>query len=1340
MRQDELRPALYHRFYRLLPLVAHPAMKRLWRVVLWFFGLLYFGFVLLVLLLRYSVLPNIENYRGDIERLASQGLGQAVSIGRIEASWEGVNPDLTLLDVRVADAQGRPALAFSRVETILSWWSVPRLQVQLQLLQINEPTLNLRREADGRIFVAGIPLTQDSGDTAAGDWILAQKHIRIRGATIVWEDAMRNAPALVLEDVNFGLDNRGRRHRFGLTALPPAELASKIDLRGDFRGSDLNQLESWKGQAYAEIDYADLAVWRQWIDYPVALPHGRGAVRAWAGFASGALHEITADLALQDVSLRLASTLPSIELDHMAGRIAGKLSQTGFEATGQRVELTTRPLSTDAGAAHDPIRIAPTDFHVDWQPESGGQGVSGTATASSVDLDALVNLAVYLPLDAHSRQLLKDFAPRGRISELRAGWRGDAERLQTYSLKARFDDLALRAQGYFPGFSGLSGTLEASEQGGNATLRSQKSSIDLPSVLPESLVALDTLSAHAKWKISKGVLDAELSRVEFAGPEAAGTAQGTYRHSGDGPGHIDLTAALTRGDARAVWRYMPHAVNANARNWVRDALTAGSASEAKLVLKGDLAHFPFVDKQHGQFLVTVKARDVTLDYAKGWPKITGIHGDLRFEGAGMVVDVQRGMMLGAQLAQTRAEIPDFDAPLTMLKVKGHAEGPTAEFLKFIEQSPVGERIDHFTDDMQAGGNGRLDLGLVIPLEEARLGDSKIEGTYHFLANEVSVDPGLPPLQQVNGTLQFTEKELHVPEINATLFGGPLRIKGSTQADGKVLITANGSLSVAQLRKQADLQLFDGLSGGTSYHGEVRVKKRSADLTIESNLVGLSSSLPEPFNKSASAPMTFRFEKAALPGITPASGEPVLRDQMRATLGSGVSMQIIRRKQADGYVPERGAIVVGRPLQLPERGVLLGVTAKRIDANFWRKALSARAGTAAKSTAKTPATTASTRPPLISAISLKTAELDLLGRRYRDIDLGAATSASANSGQWNIRLASREANGDLLWDGAGRGKLTARLKQLLLEPSAAVDGGVPDDDVVEELPALDIVAEDFAVGARRFGRLELLAHNEGRVWRLDRIQLANPFGNLSGKGKWQFGNGNFTQLDFKLGSSDIGKLLDRLGYPGAVRGGTAQLEGKVGWNGTPADLDYATLTGEMVVEAGKGQFVKVDPGVGKLLGLISLQSLPRRISLDFRDVFSEGFGFDSINGKLTIQNGLMRTDRLQIDGPAARVVMRGEADLQHETQRLNVNVQPDLGSGAALGVALINPLAGVAALLAHKILQNPLNQMFGFDYLVTGKWDDPKVEKISRTDRSTAPAARLPNLSTPTGAANDADQQ
>jgi uncharacterized protein (TIGR02099 family) len=1346
MRRDELRVALYHRFHFLLPLLSRPAVHSLWRVLVWAFWLLYFSFIVLVLALRYSVLPHIEDYRSDIERLSSQGLGQAVTIGRIEASWEGINPDLTLLDVHVSDAQGRPALAFSRVEAILSWWSVPTAKLKLRLLRIDEPTLNLRRDADGKLFIAGIPLSQEQNDSDVSDWILAQRRIRIQGATLIWEDALRQAPVLELKEVNLALDNDGKRHRFGLTALPPEAFASKIDLRGDFRGRDLDQFRTWSGKAYAEIDYADLAVWRQWIDYPVALPHGRGALRTWFEFADGALRELTADLSLRAVNLRLASDLPALELDQMSGRIGASLSPTGFVVRGRQVELVSRELADPrteprgAGESAGSVRIEPTDFQVEWQPEPDGKTVVGSASASQFDLGVLAKFAAYFPFDAQSRQLLQDYAPRGQVSALNAKWKGDASALQTYALKAGFTNLALKANGYFPGFSGLSGTLDADQKGGVATLRSQDASIDLPSIFPEPLIVLDKLSAQAKWKISKGVLDAELSRVEFSGPEAAGSAQGSYRNSGEGPGSIDLTAALTRGEARAVWRYMPHVVNANAREWLHESLLSGSASEAKLTLKGDLADFPFLDKSKGQFLVTVKAHDVTLDYGKGWPRISGIYGDLRFEGAGMIVDVERGEILGAQVGRTRAEIPDFDAPVSILKVKGVASGPTAEFLKFIDQSPVAERIDHFTEDMRASGNGSLDLNLLIPLEEARLGDSKIEGAYHFVNNEVSVDAALPAIRQVNGSVQFSGSDLRVPEITGTLFGGPLKIKGGLQKDGKVLISANGSANIEQLRKQSDSPLLAAFSGVAPYRGEVHVNKRNADLIVDSTLVGLASTLPEPFRKTAAEALPLHFEKKLLPtggGRKSDKNDPVVRDQLSASLGTAMKLQLIRRKQADGFVAERGAIAVGQPLVLPEAGVVMAISAKQLDLDYWRKLLASpppvdaagkKTGPAAQARNDASGEASSLMP---DSISLKTPDMLLFGRHHYDAELLASVLPAA----WKIRLNSRQANGDLLWESAGNGKLTARFKQLALDP-AEPGGEVDAGEAIKELPALDIVADDFSLGVRRFGRLELQARNEGGIWHLRKIQATNPFGSLAGSGEWRtVGGKNHTQLDFKIDSNDVGKLLERFGFPGAVRAGTAQLEGRLGWNGVPTDLDYASLTGEMKLEASKGQFVKLDPGAGKLLGLISLQSLPRRITLDFKDVFSEGFAFDSIASNIQVSNGVMRTDRLQIDGTSARIVIRGDTDLKHETQRLDVNVQPELGSTAALGIAIVNPIAGVATLLAHKILRSPLNQMFGFDYRVTGSWDDPKVEKSS----GSSPLTRVPRLPTITNTPGDENE-
>ena len=217
----------------------------------------------------------------------------------------------------------------------------------------------------------------------------------------------------------------------------------------------------------------------------------------------------------------------------------------------------------------------------------------------------------------------------------------------------------------------------------------------------------------------------------------------------------------------------------------------------------------------------------------------------------------------------------------------------------------------------------------------------------------------------------------------------------------------------------------------------------------------------------------------------------------------------------------------------------------------------------------------------------------------------------------------------------------------------------------------------------------------------------------------------TELDISVKAQDIGAYLAQVGYGDAVRGGKGELTGRVSWNGPPTDLDYGSLSGALQMRAEDGQFVKLKPGVGRLLGVLSLQSLPRRITLDFKDVFGEGFAFDRIDGTAKIARGVMTTGDLGMVGTSATVVITGAADLAKETQNLHVRVVPTVGDSvaAAAGLALLNPVVGVGAWIAQRLLKDPLGRMLAYEYAVTGSWDDPQVEKLSEPRADRAPATQ-----------------
>jgi len=1308
VRTKSPRPIISHLFsrLRLLP-VAHPWLGALLRALLWAATLGYFAFALLLLALRYSILPQIENYRGDIERMIGTAINRPVGIRRIEAHWAGFHPALSLEGFEIRDPQGRRALGFDDVDAELAWSSLWHFQLRLARLELNAPTLLVRRDREGHIFAAGLEVTPQTGsDDDFTDWLLAQDQVVVRDASIVWQDELRNAPPLELKRLNFQLDNSGSRHRFGFTADPPRQLAARIDIRGNFKGRDLDQIDEWKGEMYAELDYADLAVWRTWVDYPVALPQGSGALRLWLGFAGKQLVSATADVRLADVRLQLRPDLPELDLLQLEGRLAGRRLDNGLEAELKHLTLATR----------DGLALAPTDLKIAWQGPAANRPPQGKASANGLDLDALARLAVHLPLDDATRSRLTRHAPRGKVFDLKLDWQGAPENtgaLEKWSVRSRFEGLGLSALGPVPGISGVNGRVEGNEKSGSLRLDGQRAAFDLPTVFADPRLELEAFAADLDWKAAPGGLQVKLNKASFHNKDAAGEAEGVWRAMGRGPGALDLDARLTRGSGDAVWRYMPLVVGKNVREWLRSAIIGGKASDVTLKLRGDLYQFPFRDGKDGVFEVRGKFREASLRYADAWPEIKDIEGELLFAGARMLITGKSGKVFGVGLRDVRAEIADLDQVEELLTVSGKAVGPTADFLHFIEASPVGERIDHFTEDMKAEGSGELDLKLALPLR--RLAASRIDGSYRFDGNRLVVDNDLPPLTEVRGALHFTAEHLDARGIRGALVGSPLSVDVKTAGDGSVQVNAAGELGIAALRRQFPQPLFDHLSGSAKWTGQVRVRKKSADVKVTSNLVGLSSSLPEPFNKNATEAMAFSFERKPPPepaqrgtssrGAPPRPAAPTpTQDMFDISLGRALRLQLVRRHDVSPPAITRGLVAIGDAgASLPERNLLVTVNLPRINADFWRSLLPEQRNGGGEA-------------PAMPAIQfdLRAAELGILEKGFHEVRITGSRPEGGTATRFELK--SRELTGNFEWNSTGGGKLSGRIAQFSIPESVATPAALQarTSEVIDRIPALDITVDQLSFKDRPLGTVRVAAENREGYWNT-RVEAKNDDGTLEATGRWRPSPTQpDTRVDLKLGVKSIEKLLGRIGYPDTVRRGSATLAASLSWNGSPFTIDYPTLNGNLKLDAAGGQFVKLEPGVGRLLGILSLQSLPRRITLDFRDIFSEGFAFDGISGQFGVARGIMDTRDLQIQGPSAKVLMSGTVDLGMETQNLKVRVQPAVGESIAVGAMLAHPLAGAVAWAAQKIFKDPLDQAFAFEYGVTGSWADPKVEKLGQT--------------------------
>lgn len=1269
-----------------------------------------------IITMRYWLLPDIEQFHDRITSSLSSAMGNPVAIGQIEGDWNGLYPHLKMTDVRILDEQKTPALVLPHIDARISWLSLFAAELRLSSLEIDRPELLIRRDVNGKTFIGSVALSSQGTDNDLANWLLHQSHMVVRNATIVWLDERRDAPALVLNQVNLRIENLFRHHQFALHAVPPADLATPLDVRGDFHGKSFDDMKSWSGQLFAQLDYTDLLAWRPWLRLPEQLSNGRGAMRAWLSMEKGDFTQFTADLSLRDVSTRLGDDVPAMDVNFLHGRAAWKAVEGGWEVSTHNLSMRLK----------NGLRLRPTDFYFRNIPGNDSQPARGELRANILQLESLLSLTNFLPMGVEMRERLNTYAPRGRVSNLDLQWQGlpkthTPQQVPKFKIKGQFDNLALRQSGDIPGFSGLSVTIDGSDASGNMNIKSRDLTVDAPSAMREALL-FSNLTGQLSWLRDKGEWVIKLDNVAVSNDDLAGNLFGSFQTQTGTPGLLDLTVSLTRGEISRAARYIPLvALDKKDNDWVNNALLSGHTEDFRLRLKGNLNDFPLDGTKEAMFEVSAHGEGVSVEFAKDWPRIENISGEFAIRNNKLEVRTAAASMLGASIPKLSIVLPDMADPAMPLEIKGEADATNQIFLQFVQLSPVRGYINGFTDGMSASGNGHLDLFARIPL----LGDEplSISGTLTEGDSDISLGAGIPVLRNTRGKLTFTESGMSANGITANILGGPAHLDVTSAAGGVVNASVWGLANLDALHQAETTPLLNQLRGSASWNAKISVLNKTAQVVLTSSLQGISSTLPPPLAKRASEVWPLRIEKKNL-------GEQ--QDMISAQLGKLVSMNLQRSEENGISVIKRGLITFGPPVKAndtatgkksPSTRLRTGPSAE-LKPGIWVSgnlpALSLQGWEGVLSSER-PAD-ADTSFPLAGG-NVHIDNLTGYGTSLKDIQISVAKRGDGVATQ----LSSPNLNGVVIWQPHGfgdTGKVSAQLRNLYWQPDSSTAPLTPTitsalnqpqaaPPAPHELPALEVSIDDLQFTGKKIGHMELTGHPEGRDWRLRRLRITNPDGSLTGDGVWHGEQGNpQTEVNLTLEISNAGKILERSGYPGTVKNGSGKLIAKLKWDGEPTAFSLTALNGMLKLDTGKGQFLKMDPGMGKLLSILSLQALPKRITLDFTDVFSSGFEFDNINGNATLKRGLIETQDLHIDGSSAKVTMKGSINLNNETQDLRVDILPTLGQSVSLLSAFAaGPMVGIGTLIISKVLGNPLDKLMSFEYNISGTWQDPSVVKL-----------------------------
>ena len=1308
--------------------------------------------------LHFWIVPRIEDFRPKLENLATQTIGVPVQMGKLLAVSSGWMPTFEIHDLALLDPEGRRALTLPKIVFAISVRSI--LDLGVEQLVIDSPTLDIRRTSTGEWRIAGLSLKQDNTpDSAAADWIFAQKEIVIQHGTVFWTDEFnplqRNKSALDLQDVSWILRNSARHHQWRLDATPPSGWGDRFVLMGDLKRNLLSthpgRFKDWSGQVHAEFPDVDLSQLGPHLPWKVNATKGQGALRMWVDLNHGNVKQATADLVLENVQAQLSPELQALSFKNIAGRLSVKPLHKGldFSTEGLRFDTT------------DGLHWPGGNVNFSYAEADNGQSAKGLFHGDKLDLFALRNIALQLPLPESARKTLLEHKVSGLVNPLHIEWSeelGKSDKaLHVAVANGRFDNFYFEGGKVgtetesWPSVENANISFDMNADGGQIKATIDNGAISIHRIFEEPRIQLDAMQASVKWVKQRDQVTVPDWQLRVSNSDVTGEWQGKWKPSpiANSLGILDLQGIIARGDAARVHRYLPLTLPQSVRHYVRDSVLKGEVQGVAVKVKGDLQQLPFANPKDGEFRFAGKVKDIQYAYVPpsgstrnttqepNWPAMNNVNGDIVFDRYNFKVNGASGKWGNVPFTQIKAEIPNLNGKV-VVNVQGESKTGANLALTDLRQSPVNNMLGGLFAQAQSTGTLNARLKLSFPLAE--LDKTTVQGNVSLNNNDVRLQSALPLFEKAQGNINFNESGFSLVGVNAQFLGGPIKLDGGSRklpaksTEANPLIRIQGQATANGMRQAKEIPWLNALAqqanGSTTYTASLGFKGGQSELSIQSQLQGLALNLPSPLNKRSDDMVAFKYDNT----VQSLNQNKATRDQIQMSWGRALSASYVR--DLTGTEPRvingrwQVGDVVGNPSQT-DGGVLAIVNLPSISLDDWLQILSPPKSSPAYVASSNSSLSAASQTYLPNRMTLKANELTVQGRNLHNVSVNGSREGYV----WRAQTDAREFSGYLEYrqsNNQNAGRIYARLARLSLPPSAdqTVESLLEDSPVA--IPALDIVVEDLELRGKKMGRVEIEAintdptsprSNAGREWRLSKLNITVPEASFKASGKWVTSRDGtqqaITDMNFRLDVSDSGDLLNRLGTKDALRGGGGKLEGQVSWQGSPLTLHYPTLGGRFNVNIGRGQFLQAEPGVAKLLGVLSLQALPRRLLLDFRDVFSAGFAFDTIRGDVTIQQGIANTRNLQMKGVNAIVQMEGSSDIARETQNLRVLILPEVDAGTAsllAGIAL-NPAIGLSTFLAQLVLKQPLSRVNTQEFSIDGTWSDPKVTKISSSSAS-----------------------
>lgn len=1218
----------------------------------------------------------VTERKDDIAKWAGNKMGYTLEIGEVGLYWLDLLPKLYLSDIRLLTAENvAPFVEANQVFVGLNLWkSLQKQQAVIDSAMISGLIIGVNRDAAGAFHLAGLSETDDayqlSEDALAEAVELLQK-VTLNAIQITYQDVVKPHFNGVYHIDTAALQQYAMHWQMDAHVQLPNHLGEQVSFRAEVKAPEL-RIADWKVTLAAQ--QLQLGTWLQGADYDgVEITRGRA-----------------------DVQLTAKKQAVDTAVD---GRLL--LTQTEFAATDANQPINTvliHQLDTtfDWQQQNDQWQLQLNHALLDMEGERWPEGEIRLAGQGhnvaqlSADFLRLSDLTALGTLVANPNPYLQQHQPAGELTDVNIAFNAQQE-LVTLQLQVK--EIAFLGHENLPGASGLSFSVDWQQSALALEIDSTAWTLFADGWLEEE-VDFDSLNGQIHWQRNDSGWHLATTALSVVNEDMNLQLDGTLTEQQGLQADMQLAIAylaVPRWDA-----YVPTKVlDETFARWVENAFLAGEIRHGHIHLTGDPTAYPFdLQPEAGTFELFLDVADLTLNYNADWPPLTEVAGQVTSTGNNLSIIAEQGQVSGYKFDKVTAEIEPFVSGRPQLEVNGRILGEPQNGLDFLANSPLRSRIGGLTDVLSAKGSSLIELTLNVPLLDPDA--TQLQGEVTLMDSELflSLLPTLP-IQQVNGQLQFTNQGVTADGISAKVLYEDAKVTIAPHQD-KMRVAVDARITATALPELWQGAQIEEISGATAVLTTIDIMPRDTgdfgiEVTAVTDLTGMQFNLPAPLQKTTVTPwpLTLTFLPNASPSVS-------------VELDSFLFLQWDNSESS----PQMNLHLGGQPGRLPAQGFSVSGNLETLNLDPWLDWIAKHD----YALANTDLTTAF-MPDLID-VSLETVIVN------QQIFNSVAIVAQQQPVSWQIQLASEEMKGRIYlpFDEDTPANLDFDFVYITLSDTQSD----PENSAVERAlwPGFQLTIDDLTIDEMKLGRFEATAIQQPNHWHLTSATLQSPVLKASASAQWRrLSGGDQSTVNLSVESGDLAGLLIDLGYLPAMEANRAQVEADLRWPGEPFAFSRQSLQGDMQIDIGSGQMKEVDPGAaGRIFGLLSFAAIPRRLALDFSDLFGGGFGFSSIKGRFAFADGIARTQDLTLRGDSALIEVSGPINLVEESYNQVVKVTPSVSSTLPLAGAVAGgPIGlgvGTAIFLADRIAGKLFNReivnLISYRYRLTGPWRAPEM--------------------------------